>query len=351
MGKWMSRPSRVEIVHSVILTTLLQTLILMSLLNDFAVTSSSKDQVMIQRKPQTLDIWKVATTASVMALISSLQVWAFMHSILKHDATESQHFWGLKTSDGSDNFSGCEAAAFNFLVLIVTLQLDLIAARSPKPFWLFSTEKDDSGQFTGIPPPSFYVISAISISLTIATLIAVYWEDNIVIGSGYGMQGMTWRNAGLTWAWAIMWFVITDLCKTGVVALVKKMERDKAKGKTLWMNLYRNVMEQDWDEDKSDQEKKLQREELRQFLTTFEGHESLRSSISMGSTFLPMALAANLQQVHEEEEAIVPLSHQHELLAIQTLQDDPALLRIISGMAHHIAELQKQVEELTKKLN
>ena len=43
----------------------------MSLLNDFAVSSSSKDQVMIQREPVALNIWKVGTTALVMAVTSS----------------------------------------------------------------------------------------------------------------------------------------------------------------------------------------------------------------------------------------------------------------------------------------
>jgi len=40
----------------------------MSLLNDFAVTSSSKDQVVIQKSPVSLDIWKVGTVALVMAV-------------------------------------------------------------------------------------------------------------------------------------------------------------------------------------------------------------------------------------------------------------------------------------------
>jgi hypothetical protein len=355
------------------------TLILMSLLNDFAVTSSSKDNVMIQKKPQTLNITRVATTAAVMAIISSVQVWGFVQSIIIYRGINGDHFWGLRPSDEEDGvFSGCDTAAFIFLVLIITLQLDLIAARSPKPFWRFSTAKDDQGYFTGVPPPSKYVLIAVSISLTIATFIAVYWSDDIVIGSGFGMEGMGWRNAGLVWAWCIVWFVFTDHAKAAVIALMDKAERDKAKGRT-WQMFYRSILEQQWDPASIEAEKQHHMEELRGKLSTYDG--SLRSNGSMRSSVsqaVSMGLAANLQSIREEEEALGPLTHQvrrifisttpcieivrgltsifpyitkqHELLAIESLQNDPALLRVISAMSHQIFELQHEVDELTKKM-
>ena len=323
------------------------TLILMSLLNDFAVASSSKDQVAIQRSPQSLDMWKVAATAAVMALASSLQVWGFVHSIINFDGTEDdRHFFGLTPQFGAENFSGCEVAAYTFLVLIITLQFDLIAARSPKPFWYFSTKKDDAGHYIGVPPPSAYVMAAISVSLAIATFVAVYWEDTIIIGSGYGMQGIGWRNAGLTWAWALLWFIATDSVKAVVVAVLNKIEKRRAKGKT-WMSFYRNVLTQSWDSEESERERKLHTESLRNRLPSYDVDvSSLRSdSISRRSTF-PLALAANLQQALEDEDAGIPLTHQHELLGVQTLQDDPALLRVISEMSHIITELRQQVDDL-----
>ena len=50
-------------------------LILLSLLNDAAVSSSSKDQVVIQRRPVSLNIWKVGTVAFMMA-VSEVSVWS-----------------------------------------------------------------------------------------------------------------------------------------------------------------------------------------------------------------------------------------------------------------------------------
>ena len=326
------------------------TLILISILNDFAVSSSSKDNVVIQRKPQTMKIWKVAAVAASMATVSSLQTWGFMHSIVEYDGSES-HFWGIAPVD-SDRFTGCEAAAFNFLVLIITLQFDLIAARSPKPFFLFSTKRDEAGHYIGIPPPSFYVLGAISFSLSIATLIAVYWQDTFVIGSGYGMSGMGWKNAGLVWAWALVWFVITDLVKSAVIAFTNKIEKDQATGKP-WVAFFQNTLTQEWDQEKASQRRKLERQSLRSHLAEYD--ESLRSSSHAAVSdqySIAFTSSLRLSSIHEEDEdALVPLTHQDELLAAQTLQDDEALLRIISTMAHTINTLQQQVEDLKSAKN
>ena len=335
------------------------TLILMSILNDFAVSSSSKDNVVIQRKPQKMNIWKVGAVSASMALVSSLQVWGFMHSIVTYDENE-EHFWGIRPVD-SMKFTGCEAAAFNFLVLIITLQFDLIVARSPKPFLLFSTKKDESGHYVGIPPPSFYVLGAISFSLGVATVIAVYWDDALIIGSGYGMSGIGWRNAGLVWAWGIVWFVITDLVKTAVTAFVEKIEKDMIKGKA-WVTFFQNTLTQEWDQDKAEARKKEAMQSLRDQLTRYDGASSSRhtnSEVLYGSDDnFSIAVAASLrrnsqsyapddEEFGEFDTSIPLLTHQDELLAVQTLQDDEALLRVISDMAHTIQELQQQIDKLS----
>lgn len=161
------------------------TLILLSILNDFAIGSSSKDQVVIQRKPVTLDLAKVGTTACFMGVVSALEVWGLIHSIVMHEPGQ-KHFWGLKPLNG-ETFTGCETAAYVFLALLITLQTDLIAARSPKPFFWFSTIKDDAGHFIGVPPPGKQVLITVACTLTIGTLIGILWQDTITLGSGYGM--------------------------------------------------------------------------------------------------------------------------------------------------------------------
>ena len=327
------------------------TLILISILNDFAVSSSSKDNVVIQRKPSQLNILKLGTVAMSMALVSSLQVWGFMHSIVVYDGTD-EHFWGIKPVD-STKFTGCEAAAFNFLVLIITLQLDLIAARSPKPFWYrVSSKKDDAGRFIGNPPPSIYVMGALAFSLTIATFIAVFWEDTIVLGSGYGLSGMGFRNAGFVWAWALMWFFITDLFKSGVIIFFDKIEKSSVKGNA-WLIFFQNALTQEWDQDKADEKKKTTIQSLRDKIVSYDA--SMRSSDDLSvaiSSSLQIGLPFHYTQdgTGTDEDGAAewaPLTLQDELFSAQTLQDDDKLLKIISEMAHTIHSLQKQVQELS----
>ena len=42
-----------------------------------------------------------------------------MHSIITYDGTQVPHFWGIEPVDGSIKFTACEAAAINFLLLII----------------------------------------------------------------------------------------------------------------------------------------------------------------------------------------------------------------------------------------
>jgi hypothetical protein len=130
------------------------------------------------------------------------------------------YFWGLEPDNGL-SFTGCEAAAVTFLSLLIALQTSLIAARSPKPFFILNLKKDENGHYDGVPPPSLAVLATVATTLTIGTLIAILWNDSITVGSGFGMQGLGWRNGALIWAWGLMWFVIVDLLKfaTGRFAL------------------------------------------------------------------------------------------------------------------------------------
>jgi len=279
------------------------TLILMSLLNDFAVTSSSKDNVYTEKTPQVLNLWKVSAVGGTMAIISSLQVWGFVDSIVRYSG--DGHFWGLRPLDGGV-FSGCEAAGFTFLTLITTIQLDLIAARSPKPFWMISTKKDENGHWVGIPPPSWHVLTAVGISLTIATFIGVYWEDSITIGSGYGMQGIGWRNAGLTWAWSIMWFVITDSAKALAVLIWDLVEKGK---EHTTENFYSNIFAIKWDRTRARKEQRDEVERLRESLRGLQFCGSIASGVSSsvaGQYSIGLAALA----AEQGDESIVPITHQ-----------------------------------------
>jgi len=125
-----------------------------------------------------------------MAIVSSLQMWGLVHSLTLWRSSSGEHFFGLRPNDPTaDRFTGCEIAGFTFLLLVITIQSNLLAARSAKPFFMLSRKKDDFGHYINMPPPSMYVVISILVSTLIATFIAVYWNQDIVLGSGFGMAG------------------------------------------------------------------------------------------------------------------------------------------------------------------
>lgn len=326
------------------------TLILLSILNDFAVSSSSKDLVVIQRKPVRLRLDKVATVATIMGIISALEVWGLVHSVVMHEPGDS-HFWGLRPNDGI-TFSGCETAAYTFLALLITLQLDLIAARSPKPFFIYSTKKDEAGHYLGVPPPGLQVLITVSTTLTIGTCIAVLWQDSIVVGSGYGMEGMGWRNGGLVWGWSVMWFVIIDLAKFFVIT-VFEVSKNEDEGGISWKAFFTNVLTLPWDEESDQKTKNDILDARREELKKFDPKESIRSSVrgsvstSTRNAHFSVGLATIAQDELDENKSMV--SYQDQLLAVSTLQHDSQLMRLIAEMHYSITKLQKQVDELEAK--
>lgn len=318
---------------------------MLSILNDFAVSSSSKDQVVIQRQPVTLNLLKVGTVAIVMGLISALEVWGLVHSVIKQDP-DVDHFWGLKPKDGIE-FTGCEAAAYCFLALLVTLQLDLIAARSPKPFFWFSTKKDEAGHFLKVPPPGTQVLVTVAITLTIGTLIAILWTDNIVVGSGFGMEGMGWRNGALVWAWGILWFIIIDLTKFFVLTLFGVSKNRKEEGVS-WKAFFTSILALPYDEDEAQSKKVADLRMRRSDLQKYDPAESVRGRADSSVQF-PISLGlASIAMSNESGEDQL-LSYQDRLLAVESLQHDPNLLRLIAEMHFSIGQLQKRVDELEGK--
>ena len=317
------------------------TLILLSLLNDFAVSSSSKDRVVVQKNPVALDVWKVGTVAFVMGVTNALQVWGMVHSVVEHNEG-IDHFWGLEPDNGS-SFTGCEAAAVTFLSLLIALQTSLIAARSPKPFFIFNLKKDDNGHYEGVPPPSLAVLATVATTLTIGTLIAILWDDGITVGSGFGMQGLGWRNGGLIWAWGLMWFVIVDLLKFATGSLYEMVQEDS------WEILFTNMLELDWNRSGKRARQQAAVDQLHDELVSIaDSNISIRSTAASkreSMTKFSLGLAAIAQEEDFDADANV-ITYQDALLAVDTLQNDPQLLRVISSMYNSIVTLQKRVDEL-----
>jgi hypothetical protein len=237
-------------------------------------------------------------------------------------------------------------AAVTFLSLLIALQTSLIAARSPKPFFIFNLKKDENGHYEGVPPPSLAVLVTVAITLTIGTLIAILWNDDITIGSGFGMQGLGWRNGALIWAWGFMWFVIVDLLKFFVGSLYEIVQEES------WDIFFTNMLSLDWNRSAKARRKAAMDQLHGDLVSIAEDsnisiHSMTPSSKRHSGGKLTVALAAIAQEETFDDANVI--TYQDALLAVDTLQNDPQLLRVISTMYHSIVTLQKRVEELEGK--
>ena len=279
-----------------------------------------------------------------------MEVWGFVHSIIVLPPGE-KHFWGLEPNNGID-FTGCEIAAYVFLALLITLQLDLIAARSSQPFFIFSTTRDDAGHYVGIPPPSLQVLGTLAISLTIGTLIAILWEEDITLGSGYGMDGIGWRNGGLVWCWGILWFIIIDLAKFFVISICDILADEEKRGGISWTVFFKSVLELPWNKERNDAAKRTEIDRLRDGLRSHidaDNVSSIRSNGMSMSIPFSIGLASLAQELATEGGTKDQISFQDALLAVETLQNDPQLLRVIASMYYKVHQLEKRVQELEGK--
>ena len=215
---------------------------------------------------------------------------------------------------------------------------------------MVKTEKDDAGHFMAVPPPSAHVLGSVGLSLTIATFIAVYWDDSIVLGSGFGMQGIGWKNAILVWAWALMWFVITELIKFIVLCLWDETEKDRD-----GQSFFRSILGLGWGRDYARQDQEELVEQLRESLRMYDTSSYLDnqlapvtgssrlgpSSFSLG---LSLGLASLTQDDHGSNNKVETM--QDMLLSSETLQSDPHLMRMVSQLVFAMAKMQDRLDQI-----
>lgn len=85
-----------------------------------------------------------------------------------------------------------QVVALIFLALMILIQLNIFATRNPGLFWRFTSKT--------APRPSLLLVAAVACVLLPATLIAVYWPENIQPDGGRGVligAGVTLSNSGV----------------------------------------------------------------------------------------------------------------------------------------------------------
>jgi len=178
-------------------------LIILSVVNDFTAMSTSKDKVRSSDTPLKWAMTETVLVSSFIGLVGIVSNFLLLYLSLE----EYGNWWG---AFGLRDIERCEVVAVIYLGLAITIQLNIFSTRNRSLFFFTSETR-------GSPPlPSLVLLAPVLGSIVIALFIAVYWPASWRLGGGASMVGVGWGHAGLTCAYAIIWFFVSDLLKAMV---------------------------------------------------------------------------------------------------------------------------------------
>jgi H+-transporting ATPase len=157
-------------------------IVLLALLNDGAILSIAYDRAQYSDKPETWDMRRVmgiAATLGLFGLIASFGMFYIGERVLNLDHKTIQTLMYLKLS--------------------VAGHLTIFLTRTRGHFWSF--------------PPAPILVGAVFGTQFIATLIAVY---------GLFMAPIGWELALFVWAYALVWFLMSDWVKVGAERILDR---------------------------------------------------------------------------------------------------------------------------------
>ena len=183
------------------------TLILLSIVNDFTVMATSKDNVRTSDYPLKWDVPKLSMLACVIGGIGVLQSFLLLYFLQQgsYDSSSSDIEWLAEI--GLHNLEACEMVSVMYLNLAICIQLNIFSARNKRFVWQTSAEEDAA------PLPSIILVIPVLGACILSTFLAVYWDENVSLGGGNPMKGCGWGPAGAVWVWAIVWFFIQEVFK------------------------------------------------------------------------------------------------------------------------------------------
>ena len=162
-------------------------IIILALLNDIPILTIAYDNTKINQKPVSWDMSEVLILSSWLGFAGVIS--SFLAFFLLKDYFK---------------LPGDLIQSIIFMKLIVAGHGTVYNTRTTNWFW----KK---------PFPAKILFNASLLSAIIGSLIAIY---------GFGLITPTgWRWAGLTWAYALSWFVFNDFVKMGVIRFYKKRDR------------------------------------------------------------------------------------------------------------------------------
>ncbi|CEM13152.1 unnamed protein product [Vitrella brassicaformis CCMP3155] len=327
------------------------TLILLSLINDFTIMSTSKDNVVRAGVPQHWDLKKVLIVAGTLGFTNVIG--AFLGLFLFADGEQIAgginwwKGWGVddllvyRKYDGSEcneqislTDDECEISiarlnAAVYLNLAVMIQLNIFSTRTKSWFWYYDGVE--------AKPPSIVVIIPVIASMVLSSVLMLIWPGDLQFGGGAPVEGIRIEHVAIVWLYSFIWFFLGDILK---VLILKKFYSDDADSEDM---LFGSVLAGEKTKEQIQQEVKKQLESLRREFLNKEiskdgvteylkreekSHELIRKrtsenlSVSIGS---PPTRPSGL--------ALVP----------QPSQPSPEMIRI----EKHLKNLTAQVQALT----
>lgn len=186
-------------------------LILLSIVNDFTVMATSKDNMRTSTKPLYWDIPKLTLIAATIGGVGVIQSYLFLYLMKSHNRV---FFWKRP------HLEDCRIVAALYLDLAVTIQLNIFSARTRRFIFDLREEKDAA------PLPSKILLAPVFSAIIGSTFLAVYWPAEVRLGSGAAMRGVGWSTAAAVWLWALVWFAIIEIAKVAMYGLNAKRSYD-----------------------------------------------------------------------------------------------------------------------------
>ena len=149
-------------------------IVMLALLNDGAILSIAYDNVIYRNQPEAWNMRLVLGIATVLGLVGPIAAFGLF-------------FLG----DRVFHLGHPQLQTMMYLMLSVAGHLTIFQTRTRGPWW--STR------------PAWILLAAVIGTQTVATLIAVY--------GAWLVTPLGWKYAGMVWAYAFVWFVVTDPVK------------------------------------------------------------------------------------------------------------------------------------------
>ena len=164
-------------------------IVMLALLNDAAILSIAYDNVRYRNAPEAWNMRLVLGVATVLGLVGPIAAFGLFY-----------------LGDRYFKLGHPQLQSMMYLMLSVAGHLTIFQTRTRGPWW--STR------------PAWILLAAVGGTQAVATLIAVY---------GFGLvTPLGWMYAGIVWAYAFAWFLVTDPLKLLAYKVLDAVEADSA---------------------------------------------------------------------------------------------------------------------------